>query len=606
MELQDVVNQQLRALVEESAAAKARPGSTEQKVGDFYASMMDEAAVEAAGLTPLQQDLRDIASLGKDGLSAYFGKAQWDNVPGPVALGFPVDPSDTSRHTVLLSQGGLGLPDRDYYLDENSPRFREVRQKYREHVANMLRLAGLPEAEARAQRVYELEKKIASGHRPLVELRQQEKNYNPSSLDDLQRRAPGMDWRAFFSSSGLQSVPPLVLGQPEAIARAAALVESEPLDSWKDYLTFRLLSRYAQVLPKAFVDESFAFQGRTLSGAPRPQERWLRSLNQTNAALGEPVGKLYVARHFPQESKAKADRLVRNLLAAMDIRLQKLTWMSPDTKAKARVKLASLKPMIGYPDKWRDYSNLQIRRGEAFGNFRRALQFNHRRLLDRLKGPVNRDEWGTSLLTPQMVNAQAIPTLNQIVFPAAALLPPFFDPDADDAGNYGGIGIGIGHEISHHFDDQGRKFDSRGRLADWWSPGEVERFKTLASALVKQYNGYEPLPGFKVNGEQTLGENIADLAGLAIAYDAYKISLNGKPAPIINGLTGDQRFFLSFARVWRAKYRDLALQQQLKTGVHTPGHLRSNTLRNFDPWYDAFNVRSGALYLAPEQRVRIW
>jgi putative endopeptidase len=519
-------------------------------------------------------------------------------------VGVPTDLKDNSRYTVALQQSGLGLPNRDYYVDEANPRFAEVRTKYREFAGNMFRLAGYSEPEARAQRVLDLEKKLAQAHWSTLELRQIDKAYNPMSEADLAQKMPGMDWGAYLKAAGVAGkAQQLNVGQPSALAGTAKLVESEALDTWKDYLTLRTLSRYASVLPKAYVDESFGFFGKTLGGTPQVEDRWKRALSSANSMLGQAVGQLYVARHFPPESKAKADRLVRNLIAAMDMRLDKLEWMAPETKVKARAKLAAFNPMIGYPDKWRDYSALEITPGDAFGNMRRALRFEYQRNLNRLGKPVDRNEW---FMNPQMVNAYANPSLNQIVFPAAHLQPPFFDPKADDAVNYGGIGIGIGHEISHHFDDQGRKFDAQGRLTDWWTAADVERFKKLTDQLAAQYSEYEPLPGLKVNGQQTLGENIADLAGLAIAHDAYKIALGGKPAPVISGFTGDQRFFLGFAQVWRAKYRDSALQQQLRAGVHTPGHLRSNTVRNFDAWYSAFNVKDGALYLPPEKRVRIW
>ncbi|HEU0098892.1 MAG TPA: M13 family metallopeptidase [Allosphingosinicella sp.] len=602
--LQDRVNEQVRTVVEDAAKAGAPRGSVRQKVGDYFASFMDEAAIEARGLAPLKPDLDAIAAAGgKADLAALFAGAQWNNVPSPVSVGIGTDLRDSSRYMVSLGQGGLGLPSRDFYLDEDNPRFAEIRAKYQDYAAAMLRLAGFPEPEARAKRVFELEKKLARAHWSTVDLRQVEKGYNPMTAAELAAAAPGFDWGAFLKGAGIAGTEKLNIGQPSALAGTAALVASEPLDTWQDYLRLRTIQRYASVLPKAFVETNFDFYGKTLSGTPQLQERWKRAVNSTNGALGEGVGQLYVQRYFPPEAKAKADRLVRNLIAAMDKRLAGLTWMAPETKVKARAKLAAFNPMIGYPDKWTDYTPLQIVRGDAFGNLRRAVRFSYQTEGAKLGKPVDRNEW---FMNPQTVNAYAAPELNQIVFPAAHLQPPFFDPDADDAVNYGGIGIGIGHEISHHFDDQGRKFDATGKLSDWWTPADVERFKQLSAPLAAQFSEYEPLPGFKVNGEQTLGENIADLAGLAIAYDAYKIALGGKPAPVIGGFTGDQRFFLGFAQVWRAKYREPLLQQQLKAGVHTPSHLRSNTVRNFDPWYDAFGVKDGALYLPPEKRVRIW
>jgi putative endopeptidase len=602
--LQDRVNEQVRTVLEEAAKAGAAQGSIKQKVGDYFASFMDEAAIEARGAAPLKADLDSIAAAkGKADLAALFAAAQWNNVPNPIDIDIGTDLRDSSRYVVTLSQSGLGLPSRDFYLGEDNPRFAEIRSKYQAFIADMLRLGGFAEPEVRAKRVFELERKLASAHWSTVELRQVEKGYNPMSAVELAAAAPGLDWAAFLRGAGLAGQAKLNVGQPSALAGAGALVASEPLETWQDYLRLRTIQRYASVLPKAFVDTNFDFYGKSLSGTPQIQERWKRAVNSTNGALGEGVGQLYVARYFPPEAKAKADRLVRNLIAAMDRRLANLTWMAPETKVKARAKLAAFNPMIGYPDKWTDYSPLRIVRGDAFGNIRRALRFDYQTEVAKLGRPVDRNEW---FMNPQTVNAYANPELNQIVFPAAHLQPPFFDPDADDAVNYGGIGIGIGHEISHHFDDQGRKFDASGALSDWWTAADVERFKQLSAPLAAQFGEYEPLPGFRVNGEQTLGENIADLAGLAIAYDAYKIALGGKPAPVIGGFTGDQRFFLGFAQVWRAKYREPLLQQQLKAGVHTPSHLRSNTVRNFDAWYEAFGVKDGALYLPPEKRVRIW
>jgi putative endopeptidase len=392
--------------------------------------------------------------------------------------------------------------------------------------------------------------------------------------------------------------------QPSALEKLSALVANEPLPTLRDYAMFRVIDAYASVLPRAFVDEDFAFNGRVLTGSTSIRDRWRRAVDQLNAGLGEAVGQLYVAKHFPPESKARADELVRNVIAAMDVRLQNLTWMAPETRDKARTKLKAFTPKIAYPDKWRDYSSLSVSRTDAFGNLRRAREFEYQRELDKIGKPIDRGEWG---MNPQTVNAYANPTLNEIVFPAAILQPPFFDPNADPAVNYGGIGVVIGHELSHHFDDQGRKFDPQGRLTDWWTAADVERFKTYTDRVVTQYAAYEPLPGSRVNGELTLGENMADLAGLMVAYDAYHLSLKGAPAPAIDGFSGDQRFFLGFAQVWRRKYRDEALLRLLTTDSHTPGNYRPNVVRNMDAWYAAFDIQPGRkLYLAPDQRIRVW
>jgi putative endopeptidase len=384
----------------------------------------------------------------------------------------------------------------------------------------------------------------------------------------------------------------------------AKLIANEPLPVWKDYLAFRTLSSAAPYLPKAFVDENFAFTGNVLNGQPQIQPRWKRATDSTAEVLGEAVGALYVEKYFPPEAKAKADELVKNIIKSMDVRLSNLTWMDESTKKAAREKLAAFTPKIGYPDKWRDYSKFEVVRGEAWGNALRARRFEYERNLDKIGKPVDRSEWG---MTPMTVNAYANPLWNEIVFPAAILQPPFFDAKADPAVNYGGIGAVIGHEISHHFDDQGRKFDKNGKLADWWTPQDIARFKTLTDQVVAQYGAYEPLPGTKVNGELTLGENIADLAGLTVAFDAYHASLGGKPAPMIDGFTGDQRFFLGFSQVWRQKYRDAALLRGLTTDPHTPGHYRPNVVRNLDGWYDSFGAKPGeALYLSPKDRVKVW
>jgi putative endopeptidase len=602
--LRDLSDQRTRAIIEEAAKSGGAPGSNARKVGDYYASFMDEAAIEAKGTAPLKPLFAKIDAIRTPtDLARAFGEAGRMDITAPIGAGVEQDLKDNSRYTVYVGQGGLGLPDRDYYLDDKNPKFVEARAKYREHIAAMLRLAGIGDPEARAARIYDLEKKIATAHWNRVEQRQIEKLYNPMTRAQLASNMPGFDWGAYLEAAGLGSQAQVVVAHPSALAGAAKLVQSEPMQAWKDYLTYHTISAAAPLLPKAFVDQNFAFNGKVLQGTPQLKDRWKRGVDLVGGGMGEAVGQLYVAKHFPPEAKAKADELVRNLIAAMDKRLTGLEWMAPETKAKARAKLAAFTPKIGYPDKWRDYSALQIVPGDAVGNALRARAFEYQRNLDKLGKPVDRGEWG---MFPQTVNAYANPLLNEIVFPAAILQPPFFDPNADDAVNYGGIGAVIGHEISHHFDDQGRKFDPQGNLADWWTPADISRFKVYTDKLVTQYGAYEPLPGSKVNGELTLGENIADLAGLTIAYDAYKMSLGGKEAPVIGGYTGDQRFFLGFGQVWRNKYREPFLQQILTTDEHTPGHFRPNVVRNFDPWYAAFDVKDGALYLPPEQRIKIW
>ena len=602
--LRDLSDSRTREIIEASAKAHGAAGTPEQKVGDLYASFMDEAAIEKKGLAPLQPTLAKIDAIhNPTDLARFFGEANRIGIDTPIGAGVLQDLKDNSKYAVYLGQGGLGLPDRDYYLDEKNAKFAEIRPKYIAHIANMLRLAGISDPEGRAQRIYDLEKKIATSHWTRVEQRQIEKLYNPMNAAQMSASMPGFDFPGFLQEARLAGQPQVIVANPSAIAGAAKLVQSEPLQTWKDYLTFHALRANAGALPKAFVDESFAFNGKVLSGTPQLKDRWKRGVDLVGGAMGEAVGQLYVARYFPPAAKAKADELVRNLIASMDRHLAALEWMSPETKAKARVKLAAFTPKIGYPTKWRDYSALTIVPGDALGNAMRAREFEYNRQLAKIGKPVDRTEWG---MTPQTVNAYANPLMNEVVFPAAILQPPFFDPNADMAVNYGAIGAVIGHEISHHFDDQGRKFDPKGNLSDWWTPEDVKRFNTMTANVVRQYGAYEPLPGSHVNGELTLGENMADLAGLAIAYDAYKMSLHGKPDRVIDGYTGDQRFFLGFGQVWRNKMREAALQQQLTTDPHTPGQLRPNVVRNFDAWYKAFNVRDGKLYLPPEQRIHIW
>jgi putative endopeptidase len=604
VELDDLSTKRTRAIIEEAAASKGAAGTNARKVGDFYAAFMDEAAIEAKGSAPLKPWLDKVSGIrSTTDLARTFGEFAQVGISSPVSAGVEQDLKNNTQYGVYVGQSGLGLPDRDYYLDDKNPKFVDAKARYKTHIGNMLRLAGIADPQGKAQRILDLETKIAATHWSRVEQRQIEKLYNPMTAAEMASRMPGLDWNAFLAAANLGKQPSVIVMHPSALTGTAKLIASEPLETWKDYLTFRTVARGSAVLPKAFVDESFAFNGKVLSGTPQLRERWKRGSDMVGNSMGEAVGQLYVAKHFPPEAKAKADELVQNLIKAMDVRLQNLAWMAPATKAKARVKLAAFTPKIGYPDKWKDYSSLQVREGDAFGNALRAAQFDYNDNIQKLGKPIDKGEWG---MFPQTVNAYANPLRNEIVFPAAILQPPFFDPNADDAVNYGGIGAVIGHEISHHFDDQGRKFDANGNMAEWWTDADQAAFKKLTDQLVAQYAAYEPLPGAKVNGELTLGENIADLAGLAIAYDAYKMSLKGKPAPVIDGYTADQRFFLGFGQVWRMKYRDQMLQQLLTVDSHSPSHIRPLVVRNFDPWYQAFKVNDGKLYLKPEERIRIW
>jgi putative endopeptidase len=604
--LDDLSRTRTRGIIEEAAASTAAAGTNAQKVGDFYKSFMDEAAIEQRGAAPLAEDLQPFLTART---KADFARALGDSMDGfgPGLFPFYInqDAKQPDRYVPIFAQGGLGMPDRDYYLSSDA-KLKAARDKYVPHVAKMLTMSGIPEARATAaaQNILAFETKLAQVHWTRVESRDDDKTYNKWSRADFARRAPGFDWNAYLSAAGLAGQNEFIVSQPSAFTGMAKVVAATPLQTLKDWAVLHTARDAAGVLPKAFTEERFDFSSRTLQGTPEMEPRWKRGVNAVNGSIGEAVGELYVARYFPPATKAKMDQLVRNIIASMDTRLANLPWMVPETRTKARAKLASFRSKIGYPEKWQDYSALTIQAGDAYGNAERANAFEYKRQLDKLGKPVDRDEW---FMTPMTVNAYANPTMNEIVFPAAILQPPFFDPNADDAVNYGAIGAVIGHEISHHFDDQGRKYDPNGRLTDWWTAEDVKRFEVYATQLADQYSQYEPLPGAKINGRLALGENIADLAGMLVAYDAYKLSLGGKEAPVLEGFTGDQRFFLSHAQIWRQKYRENAMRQQLVTGPHSPGTFRPYVSRNLDPWYQAFNVQPGQpMYLAPEQRVRVW
>ena len=602
--LRDLSDQRTRTLVEEAARQRNAPGSSADKIGVTYAAFMDEAAIERAGAAPLKPYFDRIAAITTPTqLATAFGEATRRGMSMPIGVGVGQDLKNNAVYATYMAQGGLGLPDRDYYLVDN-PKFVDTRAKYLTHVANMLRLAGRPDPEGAARRVFELEKQIAAVHWTRTERRQVERAYNPVPTAELATRMPGFDYGALLAAQSLAAQPQVIVRQPSAIAGTARVVAATPMATWREYLAWHTIRDAAPYLSRAFVNENFAFYGTTLSGTPQLKERWKRGVDLVNASLGEAVGEVYVARYFPPEAKTKMDELVRNLIAAYDIRLQNLAWMAPETKARARAKLAAFTPKIGYPTKFRDYSALRVRPGDVLGNAEAVSVFEYDRQLAKMGKPVDRSEW---FMTPQTVNAYANTANNEIVFPAAILQPPFFDPNADPAVNYGAIGAVIGHEISHHFDDQGRKFDERGNFADWWTPQDVARFKTYTDRVVAQYAAYEPVPGAKVNGELTLGENIADLAGLTVAYDAYQLSLKGKPAPVVGGFTGDQRFFMGFGQVWQTKARDEATRSQITTGPHTPGQYRAYVVRNLDAWYAAFGVKPGQkFYLPPAERAKVW
>ena len=602
--LRDLSDQRTRSVIEDSAKTEHPAGSVEAKIGATYSSFMDAAAIEAKGAAPLKPYLDEIARIQTPtDLARAMAQANRHGVGSPIGIGVAQDRRDNSQYTVYASQGGLGLPDRDYYLKDD-PKSADIRAKYLLHVATMMRLAGQPDPDGAAQRIFAFEKSLAEVHWTRAERRQVEKSYNPMPASQLTTKMPGFDWAAMLDASGLAAQPIVVVTQPSAMTATAKILSATPMPTIKEYLNYHLIADAAPLLSSAFVNEDFAFGGTILSGTPQLKDRWKRGVDLVNASLGEAVGQVYVQRYFPPESKAKADELVHNLIAAMDLRLSRLTWMAPETKIKARAKLAAFTPKIGYPTKWRDYTALVVVPGDVVGNAQRVAEFNYQRQLNKIGKPLDRTEWS---MTPQTVNAYANPLMNEIVFPAAILQPPFFDPNADAAVNYGGIGAVIGHELSHHFDDQGRKFDPKGNFSEWWTAEDISRFKVYTDRVVAQYAAYEPVPGAHVNGELTLGENMADLAGVNIAYDAYKISLHGKPDRVIGGFTGDQRFFMGFGQVWQNKSREAAIRQQILTDPHTPGAWRPYVVRNLDAWYAAFKVQPGTkFYLKPEERLKIW
>jgi putative endopeptidase len=605
--LSDLSDERTREIIEGTQGAS---GSEERKIAELYLSFLDEAGIEAKGLAPLQARLDAIAKIRDTaGVVHEFARLSRELSSNPLSTQVGQDDRDPEHHIANLGQGGLGLPDRDMY-DPQAKAFAALRAGYQEYATTLFTLAQLARAPERAAAVYALEEKLAKSHWTRVQNRDALKTYNKLSIAEVEKLAPGVPWALWLEDVGLKGQAALNVNQPSAITAVGQLLESEPLAVWKDYLALRTLSASAPYLPKAFVDTWFSMYGKTLSGTPELKARWRRGVDLVVARLGEAVGKLYVAKYFTAQTKAQADELVHNLLLAMGQRLDGLTWMSPDTKAKAKAKLASYNPKIGYPKKWRDYSSLRIEPGDALGNAQRGAAFEYDRLLAKLGKPVDRDEW---VLPSMIVNAYYNPTLNEIVFPAAILQPPFFDPNADPAVNYGGIGAVIGHEISHGFDDQGAQYDADGTLRNWWTDEDAQKFKAATSRLVDQYAAYCPFPaqGDKpaqcVNGQLTLGENIADLAGLTVAYAAYQLALAGKPAKVLDGFTGDQRFFLGWGQIWRRLYRERELSNRLVTDAHSPSEFRSAVVRNLDPWYAAFTpAPADALFLAPEQRVKIW
>jgi putative endopeptidase len=600
--LRDKSEVDVRTLLDELAANPPATGSVQQKVADLYGSWMDEAAIEARGIEPLEADLERIsAARTKSDIVALMGNVDYAS---PIGVYISPDPADPTRYVVNITQAGLGMPVRDYYLNEGD-KFDAYRAAYRSYVERIFELLGDSSAAQSAEAVVALETELATVHWSPERRRDVQATNNPVDRAGLAALIPAVEWDVLLPVAGLGNVQHFVVNETTALRDGAALLDTQPVDTWQKYLAFHLASDYASTLPKAFDDANFDFYRRTLAGVEVQRDRWKRGVQLLDDLIGEGVGEVYVTKFFPPEYKAQMDELVANLVAAMSQRLQTLAWMDDATRAEAQKKLATFDPRVGYPVKWRDYSAYAVERGKLFENVRNGRKFDWNRQVARLDEPVDRDEWG---MNPQTVNAYYNPLVNQITFPAAILQPPFFDPYADPAVNYGAIGAVIGHEIGHGYDDQGREFDETGRIRNWWTPETNERFNAAIAKFGEQYNAFCPIEGACVNGNFTMGENIGDLGGLEMAYTAYKLSLGGREAPVLDGFTGDQRFFMAHAQVWRGIQREDALRNQLLTDPHAPAAARGSIPeRNMDAWYAAFGVKENdAQYIAPENRVRIW
>ncbi|MFN2602960.1 MAG: M13 family metallopeptidase [Gemmatimonadaceae bacterium] len=604
-ELRERSRDALHTILEEAAKSNAAAGSDQRKVGDLYASFMDTAAVEKLGITPLKGELATIAAIkSASDLPAAFVHFSKIGVQTPLGVGVGQDPKRSDVNIVLVNQSGLGMPDRDYYL-RTDEKTKATRDAYVAYVTKMLTLAGQPDPAGAANRILDLETAIAKNHWDRARSRDRNATYNKMTMAELAAMTPSYSWPAYLKAAGLTSATEVVVRQPDFVKAMDAIIASTPAQTWRDYFTFKLLDSYAEDLPAAYERARFDFRGRTLSGVQEMPVRWKRSVDGVEGILGETAGRLYVARYFKPEAKARMDALVTNLREAYRVGIDSLEWMSPATKAQAQEKLAHFTVKIGYPDKPRDYSALVIKRGDLFGNAMRYSEFQYNDAVSRLAKPVDRTRWG---MTPQTVNAYYNASNNEIVFPAAILQPPFFNVDADDAVNYGAIGAVIGHEIGHGFDDQGRKSDGSGNLRDWWTADDAKAFDARTTKLGARRGWINPIDDLHINPGLTMGENIGDLSGLAQAYRAYRISLGGKEAPVIGGFTGDQRFFLGFAQIWRTKFRDESLRQQLLTNPHSPGMYRAFVpLVNNDAFQRAFDIKPGEkMYLPPEERVKIW
>jgi len=609
IKLMDDSEAQLRAIIEGLQTSAAAKDADQQKIAELYASFMDEGALEGLGLRPLETEFAKIDAVNdRKGIARLIAHFNQIGVSAPYTPIVRQDAKDSTKYVFDLDQDGLGMPDRDYYLLRDA-KMEGARKKYGQYVEKMLTLAGDKTAVKDAKDVLGLETELAKGQWTKVENRDPVKTYNKYEFAKLAAIAPGYDWKSYLIDSGVDGKTDyLVVSQPSYISGFNQLLQKTPLTVWKTYFRWRLLNDFAPYLSKNFVDQHFAFNDTALRGTPQNRPRWKRGIALVESSIGEGLGKLYVSQYFPPESKARMDRLVRNLLAAYKADIDTLDWMSQQTKQKAQEKLAKFTTKIGYPSKWRDYSSLRTAKDDLVGNVIRARTFEYNRNLNKLGKPIDRDEWG---LTPQTINAYYNPEMNEIVFPAAILQPPFFNPKADDAVNYGGIGAVIGHEISHGFDDQGSQYDGNGNLLSapgWFTQDDLEKFKAKTHALVEQYAAYEPVPGYHINGELTLGENIADNSGIAIAYKAYKLSLGGKEAPVIDGQSGNQRFYEGWAQVWRDKTRTDQLVFAIKIDPHSPLAIRGTVPEmNQAPFYEAFGIKEGdKMYLAPEKRVTLW
>ena len=605
--LEEGAERNLRSILEEAAAANAPVGSDMQKIGDFYASFMDEATVEARALAPLEQEFRYIDSLAsKKDVAGYIGRSQRSFVSHPFVYFVGIDEKNSTQYISTLYQTGLGMPDRDYYLSDDE-RLKGVREKYRKYIRDLLAAADTPDAAEAAEKIFAIELQLAKAHWTRVQNRDAEKTYNRYELAAVRKLTPSFDWNAFFAGAQipLEKVQALNVTQPSYFEAMDKVIAQTPVADWRVYFRYKLLNTYAPDLPAKFANLHFEFNQRTVSGIEEMKPRWKRGVDTVEGAAGDLVGKVYVERHFSKDAKRRMDALVNNLKAAYAEGIDDLEWMTPATKQKAHGKLALFTTKIGYPEKWRDWSGLEVTRDDLIGNEMRAAAVVFDRGVRKLGGPIDKTEW---LMTPQTVNAYYYPPANEIVFPAAILQPPFFNVAADDAINYGAIGAVIGHEVSHGFDDQGRRYDGAGNLNDWWAPQDNEEFNRRAKALGAQYSALSPIPGMNVNAELTMGENIADVAGLAMAYRAYKLSLKGKPAPVIDGFTGDQRFFIGWAQGWARKYREDELRKRLLTDPHSPSEYRTNAVVvNLPEFHRAFDVKPGdKMYRASSEQVRIW